>query len=363
MSVTSLVMPRAAGRSLGLWLGLAALLVVAFDPLIGLGGGALVLLARFAGSAVRGSRQRAIPRSAGAGFDLAAASRAEIQLCRAGRLRLFPSRCGAVWLGRQTRFCDIRLGDPVCPPQAAPQPLRPADFVTGTGHRFFYKVGGRVAVRARAAGLVVLPFAQEAVLAPTRFTTSGAARAGLRRKLSHAARAGIIISADETLPLREMAEVHRAWLGKRRYERGFSMGRWDAGYVSGQRVFLARDAQGQLAAWISFHASQGEWVLDLLRYRPDVADGTLYALIVAAIRAAAASRVARLSLAAVLCPGGRGIYGHGLARAAGRMRGLQQFKAAFRPRWEPRYLAASSWTALWLGLMICALGIHRSGSG
>lgn len=299
------------------------------------------------------------PRPGVLEFDLYAAPRAELQLCRAGTLSLRPLGVGAVWLGRQTPLCDLRVGDPVGRPMGAPLDLHPADLIGGLRPRFCYKIGGRTAALARASRMVVLPYAQEAVLCPTRFTLGGPARAGLRRKLNHAARAGIAVSEAEALPLPEMEAVHRAWLGKRRHERGFSMGRWGADYVRGQRVFLARDAQGQLVAWISFHACRGEWVLDLVRYRPEVPDGTLYALVVAAIDSASALKVGRLSLAAVLQAGGHGLYGWGLGRAAAQARGLHQFKAAFRPRWEPRYLAATSWPALALGLLICTLGIHR----
>ncbi|MFD1809257.1 hypothetical protein ACFSHQ_17880 [Gemmobacter lanyuensis] len=111
-------------------------------------------------------------------------------------------------------------------------------------------------------------------------------------------------------------------------------------------------------AWISFHACRGEWVLDLVRYRPDVPDGTLYALVVAAIDSASALKVGRLSLAAVLQAGAWPLRLGPWARC-GAGAGSASVQGCFPPRWEPRYLAATSWPALALGLLICTLGIHR----
>jgi phosphatidylglycerol lysyltransferase len=66
----------------------------------------------------------------------------------------------------------------------------------------------------------------------------------------------------------------------------------------------------------------------------------MYALLAAAIDAARAAGVSRLSLAAVPRASRRRRAGHPPDG------GLARFKTAFAPRWEPLYLCAPSWWAL-----------------
>ncbi len=96
-----------------------------------------------------------------------------------------------------------------------------------------------------------------------------------------------------------MAEVAADWATRSGGERGFSMGRFDADYVAGQRCFLAWSGD-RLVAFATFHATAEEWVLDLMRSASDMPDGTMHGLITQAIRAAGSEGVARFSLAAML---------------------------------------------------------------
>jgi len=138
------------------------------------------------------------------------------------------------------------------------------------------------------------------------------------------------------------------------------MGRFSPETIAQQRLFTARAADGQLLAFVTFHAARGEWVLDLIRSRPTLPDGTLYLLILHAIETAGAEGIPRLSLACAPIPG------FGLTGTAGRIarhltaraEGLHQFKQAFKPRWERRYIAAPGPLRLLVAGAAIARAIH-----
>ncbi len=216
-----------------------------------------------------------------------------------------------------------------------------------------YKAGARAAVRARAGGLAVLPVAREAWLLPQTFRLDLPARAGLRRKLRRAAAAGVTARPAPHPDWAELAALNAQWLAARGGEHGFSMGRFDPRYCSGQQVIEAR-CDGRLVGFATFHAARlaGEavWTLDLLRPAPQAPEGTAQLLVAAGIEAARAAGAARLSLAAVpigCCPTERGPVARLGRRLAPRaMGGLAQFKAGFAPEWRRLYIAGPSPAAL-----------------
>jgi phosphatidylglycerol lysyltransferase len=216
-----------------------------------------------------------------------------------------------------------------------------------------YKAGPRTALRARAAGLVVLPLAREAWLCPQSFRLDLPARAGLRRKLRRAEAAGVVAAVDPVPAWEALAQVNAAWVAARGGEHGFSMGRFAPDYLAGQQVIVARQG-GQVMGFASFHAADvGRarlWTLDLLRPDPSAPDGTAQALIHAALQAAREARVSRLSLAAVPigCVGTERSLVARLGRrlAPEAMTGLAQFKAGFAPHWSRLYIAGPSLAAL-----------------
>ncbi len=177
------------------------------------------------------------------------------------------------------------------------------------------------------------------MLRPARADLSQPACAQLRRKLRRAARAGVTVSLGTDLPVAEMAAVAADWTRLRGAERGFSMGRYDPAYVAGQHVYLAR-AGDRLAGFATFHVTPDEWALDLMRHGPDMPEGTMHALVAAALADAARLGVARLSLAG-LPPRPdprRGLAARLVARGLSRLSGpgLHQFKAAFAPAFVPQ---------------------------
>jgi phosphatidylglycerol lysyltransferase len=293
---------------------------------------------------------------------LATLPRAEVQLVRQSPLSLLSSPSGTLWMAGKLPGFHAFVGDPVGMGGRHSLTKAALTLCRAEGRAaLFYKVGPATAASLRRQGMFVHAIAREAVLDPQRFALTGPARAGLRRKLRHAAQAGVQVTEPDQLPLDEMAEVAAQWAARLGAERGWSMGRWDRDYVAGQRVLIARDATGRLVAFVSFHACRAEWVLDLIRATDAVPDGTLYALIVAALDVARAEGVARLSLAAVplralgLPPVLAPVVRPGLRRTEG----LVQFKQAFAPRWERRYIAARDPLRLGFGAMMLIWAIHH----
>ncbi len=216
-----------------------------------------------------------------------------------------------------------------------------------------YKLAGRQAALARRSGMRVLPVAREAWLSPLDFRLDVPARAGLRRKLRRAEAAGVVAAVDCQPDWAALVRLNTAWTQARGREHGFAMGRFDPDYLSAQVVVVARQG-GAVVGFISFHSARigGEevWTLDLLRPGPTAPEGTAQAMILAALDAARIAGVRHLSLAAVPIgarAGETGLIarlGRGLAGEA--MRGLDQFKSGFAPRWQRLYIAAPSHTAL-----------------
>lgn len=73
-----------------------------------------------------------------------------------------------------------------------------------------YKASGRVACRARAAGMRVLPVALEAWLVPQDFRLECPSRSGLRRKLRKAAAAGVVAGREHQPDWEALARVNAA---------------------------------------------------------------------------------------------------------------------------------------------------------
>ncbi|MCE8524046.1 DUF2156 domain-containing protein [Ruegeria pomeroyi] len=243
----------------------------------------------------------------------------------------------------ETDHSLIMLFDPVCGGRHPDLSLLSHRAAQRNLCALVYKCSARVAVSARRAGWRVRHVSDEATLVPATFTTEGAGRRQIRRKLRHAVRAGLQTDRAGTLPLAQMAEVDSLWQSANGRAWGLTMGRFAPGYLARQAVFLAWRGP-RLEGFVSFHRSRDEWCLDLMRVRPDAPEGTMHALVVEALNVAAAARVPRLSLAAVPC----GLLGR-------RFDGLRRFKDSFSPRWQPLYMAAPGWTVM----AVAALDLAR----
>lgn len=302
--------------------------------------------------------------------DFSTACRAESNLFAQGQHQAFrlPDAPHNAWLCARTGQSQVALFDPSRGTEALAR-LLPA-FATRAREAglipCLYKITPRVAAAARRAGWCLHPVAEEFWLDPVAFSLNSPARAGLRRKLRQAERAGLRIESYSPghmarVPWPLLAEVNRAWAARHGGERGFSMGRHDPDYLCGQRLWLAwRD--GRLVAYVSFHAGVREWALDLVRPAADAPDGTVASLIVAALTDARAAGIPRLSLAAAALPafGLAGTAGAIAARLPGgeSANGLRRFKMIFAPERTRLYIAARSRPALIWSAAEIACAIH-----
>lgn len=281
--------------------------------------------------------------------------RAEARLARLGEVSIEAHGPASHTVGR-TGQCLVAVG----PPTSGDVLTAPArDALAHQARRegltpALYKSDARGTCLARKAGWSALHIADELVIDTAAFTLERPEVRRLRRKLRASQKAGVKISlAGPVLPVCEMTQVAQVWAKARGGERGFSMGRFAPDYVASQQVFLAHSGD-RLVAFVTFNTCDQEWALDLVRFSDEAPDGTLYALISAAIEAAKVAKVPRLSLAAVQA----GIT----AKIAARLNqkdGLAQFKTAFAPRRERRYLAAPSRFGLFCAGLDITRRIHR----
>ncbi len=285
--------------------------------------------------------------------DHAAPVRAETLIEAQGEHHRLPS---GDWLAARTTHMLIGMFDPLMSQRSA---LRRLALIAWQCDKWpaIYKCTAPTAALARSEGWQVLGIAREAWLDPRHFDLASPTRSGLRRKLRKASAAGVRVVPGSSLPLVEMARIAEQWASAHGGERGFSMGRYAPRYVAGQRVFLAHH-DGRLVAFATFHCGPSEWALDLMRHTSDAPDGTMHALVAAAIAEAGQKGLPRLSLAAVpeAAFGRRMVLDRILARFGCDGAGLRQFKAAFAPRWQPLYLAAPHQT----GLALAAVEIARA---
>ena len=227
-----------------------------------------------------------------------------------------------------------------------------------------YKAPQSLAAHLRKRGWWQLPLGAEAIVAPAQFDLSGPTHRQLRRKLRHAAKSDVIVTHPDALPLAEMATVARDWAADHGGERGLSMGRFTPDLLRAQRVYVAHH-KGTLIAFVSFHVTETGWMLDLVRHTKTCPDGTMHALICAAISDAAHENTAALSLDCVPfhAPAATGIKARFFAWAHQKTpgaRGLLQFKNSFAPNWVPRYLMVKGPGGLLLGCFEIGKALHPS---
>ncbi|MCW2954479.1 MAG: hypothetical protein JWQ48_3649 [Conexibacter sp.] len=252
-------------------------------------------------------------------------------------------------------------GDPIGPPGSAAAIL--ADFQVHAAAR-----GWAVAVtgvspaaleQLRGCGLRALQIGAEAVVDPRRFSLEGRRVRKVRQSVARVTRQGWRVEVVQAGELddgtvAELAEVERRWRAAQRRLQGFAMtlGRlWGAEEDEAALYVVARDPDSQLRAFLRFVPYAGGISLDTMRRGGGEPNGLNEALVVAALRHAAAVGLTEVSLnfagfAHVMMaePGALGPRGRALRWALGRAHGrfqlerLARFNAKFLPTWQPRYL-------------------------
>lgn len=282
-------------------------------------------------------------------------------ILRQGEARVLSGPFPAIQCVQKTGQALISLGAPIHGTQkqaldALTRAARARNLVP-----CFYKCSARMAETARQNGWLALSIAEDALVTPQNFDLETPDCRSLRRKLRKAQKAGLSVKASPSkLPMAQMAEVAASWADRQGGERGFSMGRFHPAYIRQQRVFLARKDE-KLVGFISLHVSEEDWTLDLIRFSDEAPDGTIYALVAAALKAAKHEEVPVVSLAAApLVPTGQGLEKWCRVQYERRSggAGLRQFKNAFRPNWRKRYICAPGFWSMTLAAFDIARAVH-----
>ena len=101
----------------------------------------------------------------------------------------------------------------------------------------FYKITEPMARHLETLGWKAIKISSEAVLDASRFHIDGPEHRNLRRKLRHAAKAGLVVTSPEHLPINDMQNVDRQWVMDHGGARGFSMGHTALAMCRNRRCF------------------------------------------------------------------------------------------------------------------------------
>jgi lysyl-tRNA synthetase class 2 len=209
--------------------------------------------------------------------------------------------------------------------------------------------------RYRALGLRPIPFGDEAVLRPERFSLEGRPIRKVRQSVSRLTAAGytlrVVCAANAEPGLRaQLDEVSAEWLGSAP-ERGFSMA-IDELYLDGTVFAVAEDADGLVGGFLHLAPSGAGrgWSLSTMRRRREVPNGLTEFLIAETLEWAREERASEVSLNfcafTELLSCERAVTP--LRRAARRLllladnvfqlERLYAFNRKFFPEWRTRYL-------------------------
>jgi lysyl-tRNA synthetase class 2 len=262
---------------------------------------------------------------------------------------------------RTLRETAVVSGDPIGPRGSAPQIL--ADF-----EDFAHKHGWDVVVTAasaehlagytHSAGMRALHIGNEAIVDPQAFTLEGRPIRKVRQSVHRIERHGwaIEVVPDQALDAttrQELDAVEHAWRVGRSRIQGFAMtlGRlWGVSGDVGGMYVLARDADGELRAFLRFLEYRRGLSLDVMRRLGDEPNGLNEAMVVAALKFARErgdrevslnfAGFAHLMAAEAALNRRQRLLGRLLHLAHGRfqLERLVRFNDKFFPAWQPRHL-------------------------
>jgi phosphatidylglycerol lysyltransferase len=231
------------------------------------------------------------------------------------------------------------------------------------GWPVFYQVSRDMLPLSIDLGLTLLKLGEEAHVVLPEFTLAGASRRGLRRTLNDVERSGttfeIIAPTDVEALLPELQAISDDWLAaKRTREKGFSLGFFDADYLTNFPIALAR-RDGVIVAFANIWTSEAKHMVsaDLMRFSAAAPRGVMEYIFVKLmlwardegyqifdLGMAPLSGFEERALAPAWHKVGALVYRHG--EHFYHFRGLRQYKEKFDPVWEPRYLAAPGGLAI-----------------
>jgi phosphatidylglycerol lysyltransferase len=267
---------------------------------------------------------------------------------------------GFVMFGEQGRSW-IALGGPVGPPELAPElGWAFCDAARRAGARpVFYEVGEGDLPLMLDLGLSLHKLGERGVIDLTRFSLDGPAHKKLRAAHARAGRDGLTLEIlppphDDAL-IADLRQVSDDWLAaKRTREKGFSVGRFDPGWLERWPLAVVRH-QGRIVGFANMVQTEAgaEATVDLIRHRNDAPAGVMEFLFTELMLRLKAQGAKRFSMGMAPLSGfesrkgvrlwnrfGAAIFQHG--GHFYNFTGLRAFKAKFDPVWEPRYLAVAS---------------------
>lgn len=259
----------------------------------------------------------------------------------------------------------VALGDPLGPPSEHSELVwrfRELAHRHG-GLPVLYQVSRDMLPLCIDLGLTLLKLGEEAHVPLQRFSLDGGSRRGLRRTVNDVERSGttfeIVGPEDVASLLPELQAVSDDWLAaKRTREKGFSLGFFDAEYLTNFPTAIAR-RNGEIVAFANIWTSEAKHMVsaDLMRFSSDAPRGVMEYLFVKLmlwarnegyawfdLGMAPLSGFETRSLASMWNRLGALVYRHG--EHFYHFRGLRQYKEKFDPEWEPRYLAAPGGLAI-----------------
>lgn len=217
----------------------------------------------------------------------------------------------------------------------------------------FHQVRDDDRAELESDGFRYLKIGEEAVVPLDEFDLSGSSMKSLRSTLKRVERVGStfeVLHDIDDATMRELQDVSDAWLATGGHrERTFSVGRFDPDALRETEIAVVRDADDRVIAFANIlpeHRS-GLGNVDLMRRRPDCVNGVMEFLFVRLIDLFHARGCSGMTLGLAPLSGvdGTGFVERmlGALRAHGgstfNFDGLREFKAKWRPRWEPRYIA------------------------
>ncbi|OWY09329.1 hypothetical protein B6V73_19795 [Thioclava sp. JM3] len=274
---------------------------------------------------------------------------------------------------RRHGLCAV-LGDPVGPPEPARQLAW--DFHERARREgitpVFYEVSTKYLPLWIEMGYALHKIGEEAVIDLQNFSLAGSKYKTMRAEQNRALREGfsfeIVSPPHDPALIDELRAISDSWLaGQKGKEKGFSVGCFEPRYLNHCELALIR-RDGQILGFANLLGSPGaqHFGIDLMRYRPEAADGVMQFLFLALIEALRDRGATELSLGLAPLAGlsdrvsarltsrlGNLIYRHG--GSFYNFEGLRRFKQKFRPDWRPRYVALPPGTSPYLALTEIAL--------
>lgn len=252
----------------------------------------------------------------------------------------------------------VSLGNPVGPPENARElAWRYRELVElHGGQTVFYEVDTTMLNVYLDMGLTLFKIGENAAVPLTGFSLEGPGRKGLRYSHRRLAKEGcsftIVPTGDVPALLPELRKISDEWLReKNTREKGFSLGRFDEGYLSNFPIAVVRRDEKIVAfanLWLG--ADNAELSFDLMRFGADAPKGVMDFLFIGLMLWGMEHGCQAIDLGMAPLSGldnrpfaplwnrvGAAVFRYG--EHFYNFEGLREYKQKFDPVWESRYLA------------------------